>query len=100
MARFRVAGSSDDFRAGFTEDLSPNGLFIQTTAGLGRGTRIEIELETPAGPLRLLGRVKWAKRAPLALAQKKRSGMGIELDEMPGPVRQMLAGAPPGATGR
>ncbi len=81
--RFRPLNSEEASRPGFTEDLSCNGLFIQTTMAYGRGTQLEIIFELPEGPITLHGKVVWAKRSQASLARNKRSGMGIRVKHMP-----------------
>jgi Tfp pilus assembly protein PilZ len=81
--RFRPAGSTDQTRAGFTEDLSLTGVFIQTTTPYGAGSLLEIEFDGEDGPITVKGKVIWAKRAPVSLARNKRSGMGIKLLSVP-----------------
>lgn len=80
---FHPVGSRDRPRPGFTEDLSAAGVFVQTTMAYGAGTHVELEFVTPDGPITVRGKVKWAKRAPATLATRKRSGMGIRLEEVP-----------------
>lgn len=87
--RFRPLGTKDQPRPGFTEDLSPTGVFIQTTTPYGAGTLLEIEFDGKDGPMSLKGKVIWAKRAPVSLAQNKRSGMGIKLLSLPPELREM-----------
>jgi hypothetical protein len=89
--RFRPVGSKDDSRPGFTEDLSGTGVFIQTTNPYGAGSVLEIEFEIPAGNVTVKGKVMWAKRAPVNLAQNKRSGMGVRFLSMPADLPELLA---------
>jgi hypothetical protein len=88
---FHPLGSQDRPRPGFTEDLSPDGVFVQTTMAYGAGTRVELVFVTPDGSVTVRGKVMWAKRAPATLASKKRSGMGIQLEKVP-PELLALAG--------
>jgi hypothetical protein len=89
---FHPVGSQDRPRPGFTEDLSTDGVFVQTTKAYGAGTHLEMEFATPDGPVTVRGKVMWAKRAPASLVTKKRSGMGIRLEEVP-PELLALTGA-------
>ena len=66
---------------GHTEDISPQGLFVQTIFVLPRGTALDLEIDLEDGTIARRGRVVWAKRSPAPLAKKKRCGMGIHLDE-------------------
>jgi hypothetical protein len=78
--RFRPEGSQDASRTGFTEDVSAQGLFVQTVYVLPKGTALEIEIDLGEKTVTRRGVVAWAKRAPVSLAAKKRSGMGVRLD--------------------
>jgi hypothetical protein len=79
--RFRPTASDDPLRTGFTEDISPQGLFVQTVFVIPRGTKVEMEIDLENGTITRRGLVVWAKRSPAPLAKKKRCGMGIRLDE-------------------
>ena len=81
--QFRPLGSQDKARQGFTEDLSSDGVFVQTTMAYGAGSHLELVFATPDGPITVRGKVVWAKRAPANLAMKKRSGMGVLLEDVP-----------------
>ena len=78
--QFRPLGTDKDLRGGFSDDISPRGLFIQTAFSVPPGRRVELFVELPGGVRRLVGTVAWARRAPAGLTGKKRSGMGIRLD--------------------
>jgi hypothetical protein len=78
--RFRSLASEEALRTGFTEDISAQGLFIQTVFVIPRGTAIEVEIDLEDKTVTRRGVVVWAKRAPAPLAKKKRCGMGIRLD--------------------
>jgi hypothetical protein len=79
--RFRAIDGNEPFRTGFTEDISPQGLFVQTVFVIPRGTRVEMEIDLEDGTVTRQGYVAWAKRSPAPLAKKKRCGMGIRLDK-------------------
>lgn len=62
----------------YTEDLSPEGFFIQTAKALKPGTRLRVQLTTRAGDLILIeGQVRWAKKVHPQLARKIKAGMGV-----------------------
>ena len=86
--RFRPVASDDPLRTGFTEDISIQGLFVQTVFVLPRGTTVEMEIDLEDGTITQRGFVVWAKRSPASLAKKKRCGMGIRLDE---PCPELIA---------
>ena len=62
-----------------TGDLSTSGLFIRTARVFRPGSRVQIILITPEGPLSGWGVVRWAKRVPSDLLLHLKGGMGIEL---------------------
>ncbi len=67
---------------GYTEDISPGGIFIQAAAVLKPGTRLQIQLKTSSGEIILLnGQVRWAKKVPPQLLRKIKAGMGILITE-------------------
>ena len=74
-------GTDAPTKVAFTEDLSPNGLFIKTVSPVPPGTRIIIELALPDGEIVLIeGMSRWRKSAPpqvIHLVNKK--GMGIKI---------------------
>lgn len=80
---FHPLNSNQHPRPGFTEDLSTEGVFIQTTMPYGAGTILEMNFVTPDGVITARGKVIWAKRAPASLASKKRSGMGVRIEDVP-----------------
>ena len=90
---FKPVDSEEAPRPGFTEDLSPDGLFVQTTMAYGRGTVLELTFETPEGTLTIPGKVVWAKRSQANLARNKRSGMGIRVRHMPAILLEMCRAA-------
>lgn len=75
--RYGVDGS---MRTAFTEDVSEEGFFIQTSFVHSPKTEIRIELMTPTNEcIHLDGRVRWAKRVPPNLARLAKGGMGIRI---------------------
>jgi len=74
-------GTEKPDKVGFTEDISPSGLFIKCSTVLPPGTQLRIELELSDHRMVLLtGEVVWAKKVPQNLIRMaKKSGMGIRL---------------------
>ena len=85
-------GKTTPNHIGFTEDISPSGIFIKSNYVFQPGTKITIDLTLPNDKLlHLRGHVKWAKRIPLNLMRLiKKSGMGILLDHIPSEFHQFL----------
>jgi Tfp pilus assembly protein PilZ len=81
--RLTVRFGIDEFKdMGYTEDISPSGLFIQTVKVLKPGTRLQVQLTTRDGKMVLLkGQVRWAKRVPPQLVRKIKAGMGVKITE-------------------
>jgi hypothetical protein len=74
-------GNDAPTKVAFTEDLSPNGLFVKTITPAPPGTRIKIELTMPDGNIALFeGMSRWRKSVPpqvIHLVNKK--GMGVKI---------------------
>ena len=74
-------GTDAPTKVAFTEDLSPDGLFIKTVHPAPPGTRVLIELTLPDGEIVMIeGMSRWRKSAPpqvIHLVNKK--GMGIKI---------------------
>lgn len=68
-------------RVGFTCDINPEGLFIQTSNIARPGTVLRMEMALPDGsPVRFIGQVQWAKKVPPnLLSLVKKGGMGIRI---------------------
>lgn len=65
---------------GYTEDISPFGLFIKASLVQGPGRELVVELSLPQERLvRMVVKVAWAKRIPLALLRTYKGGMGFTL---------------------
>jgi Tfp pilus assembly protein PilZ len=74
-------GESTPTSLGFTEDISPEGLFIKTSHPLYPGTNILVEISTPNDQMVFLeGYVMWGKELPAAVATlAKKAGMGVKI---------------------
>lgn len=80
-------------KLGFTEDVSPTGLFIKTSAVFKPGTLLRIELTLPDNrALPMAGQVVWAKQVPQNLLRfSKKSGMGIRLTQACDDYKRFMA---------
>ena len=66
--------------SGFTEDLSHFGLFIKTGAVYGPGQELVVELNLQQEFLiRIVVKVRWAKKVPPALLRSYKGGMGFTI---------------------
>jgi len=74
-------GVDEPVRMAFTEDISPEGLFIKTTNICPPGTKIKIVLTLSSDHiLHLEGLVMWAKKVPPQMIHiAKKCGMGIRI---------------------
>jgi hypothetical protein len=68
-------------RLGFTEDLSPSGIFVKTAQIMPPGSTIRIDMELGRDELvQVEGTVVWAKKVPQELTRLvKKSGMGVRI---------------------
>ena len=64
---------------GFTDDISPEGLFIRSHVVAPQGTIIMIEIKRPEGVITLLGEVMWVKKIPPRVLHRLKGGMGIKI---------------------
>jgi hypothetical protein len=74
MVRYGVGSTT---RTAFTQNVSESGLCIKTNQVYGRGSIVEIEIESDKCKAHLRGRVAWAKQVPPQLAHILGCGMGI-----------------------
>ncbi len=74
-------GVDEPIRMAFTEDISPEGMFIKTTNICPPGTKIKIVLTISNDHiLHLEGLVMWAKKVPPQMIHiAKKCGMGIRI---------------------
>ena len=74
-------GVDHERRISFTEDISPEGLFIQTAYVLLPGTAVGVDLILGDDSLVALeGQVMWAKRAPRGIPPRlAKGGIGVKI---------------------
>lgn len=73
-------GLENPDKIAFTEDISSTGIFIKSPIVLQPGKIIFIELVVNSNtPIRLKGRIMWAKKVPQNLLRKVKGGMGIHI---------------------
>ena len=74
-------GVDGERRISFTDDVSPEGLFIQTANVLLPGTSVEVDLILDDDSLVALeGQVMWAKRSPRGIPPRMaKGGMGVKI---------------------
>jgi hypothetical protein len=81
-ARLQILyGSEDPLKAGVTENISEEGLFIRGTMLHPCGSYLKIQLELPSqGDVVLLGKVRWLRKSPPVLARiGQAGGMGVKI---------------------
>jgi hypothetical protein len=83
--RRRIAirfGTDDPNRLAFTEDISPEGMFIKTTNIALPGSRLTVTLILQDNrTVTLAGRVMWAKKVPPQMIRLvKKSGLGLKIE--------------------
>ena len=67
---------------GYTQDLSPSGLFVATSAPIDVGMRcaLSFPLPTAQGNVHVIGRVVRTVPRPTAAADVRSAGMGVEFE--------------------
>lgn len=76
QVRFRSRGEQD-WRQGFSTNVSASGLFVATSRPLPLGLELELEVVTGEEGYALRAIVARSERVPVALQQVKPSGMGL-----------------------
>ena len=86
-------GTEKPDRLGFTEDISPTGLFIKTSIVSPPGTHLRVELTlSDNSTIRVTGVVMWAKQVPHSLVRfTKKNGMGLRLTQSGDDYSRFLA---------
>jgi len=75
-------GEKEAIRLGFTEDISPEGMFIRTTNIYPPGTSLTVTISMPDGIfITVMGKVMWAKRVPPQMVRLvKKAGFGLKIE--------------------
>ena len=69
---------------GFTTDIGPGGLFINTQRALDEGLAVEVTIElAELEPVTVSGRVAWTRRVPKTMQRVEKNGFGVELTSAP-----------------
>ncbi|HEY6066467.1 MAG TPA: PilZ domain-containing protein [Thermoanaerobaculia bacterium] len=91
--RYLVEWLSDEILCtGFTEDISPTGIFVRSAYIPRVGTVLTLQLQLPTGEkLRVRGRVIRTHRLPQQMRSVLPSGFAIRLSEAPEEYFQLLA---------
>ncbi|MBI3597016.1 MAG: PilZ domain-containing protein [Nitrospirae bacterium] len=94
-------GKEKPDKLGFTEDVSPGGMFIKSNAVFPPGIQLQIELTLPDHRVLLMtGKVMWARQVPPSLLRyAKKSGMGIRLTQVNHDYQQYIAALGTGIRG-
>jgi len=79
--RFFVRFGAEELKhMGYTEDISPAGMFIKSASVYRPGTLLRVQLTIKdAGTVLLECQVRWAKRVPPQLLRKVKAGMGVKI---------------------
>jgi len=84
--------SGDSLCTGFTEDISPTGIFVRSTYIPKIAAALTLQLLLPGGrKLQLRGTVVRSQRVPQNLRAVVPSGFGVRLNEAPEEYFQLLA---------
>lgn len=76
-------GTEGPKHIGYTEDISPEGMFIKTASVYRPGTLLQIQITVKGAESVLLeGQVRWAKRVPPQLVRKIKAGMGVKISRI------------------
>lgn len=73
-------GTDEPIRVAFTEDVSPDGMFIKTVNTCPPKSQIRIELNAPGNTLvKLEGVVMWSRKIPSNMIHLAKGGMGVRI---------------------
>jgi len=91
--RYLVEWQKDDYVCtGFTQDISPTGIFVRSTHIPEHGLTVSLKLLLPEGQkLRVRGTVVRSYRVPANLTRFIANGFGVRLNEAPEEYFQLLA---------
>lgn len=68
---------------GYSGNISASGIMIRSVRVFGEGVLLEMDLMLPDGPMRLQGRVRWARQGSVQLLSSGRIGMGVVFVDPP-----------------
>jgi PilZ domain len=89
LVEFNLEGTAC---SGFTNDISPNGIFIRSNRLPDPGVALSVNLHLPEGKhVVLRGKVVRSYRVPAGLSQLIPSGFAIQLSDSPEDYFQFLA---------
>jgi hypothetical protein len=74
--RFGIEAPS---KIAFTDNVTHEGLFIQSALVVNPGTRLLVELTPPEGTILLEAEVRWAKKIHPHLLHKLKGGIGLKI---------------------
>ena len=72
-------GTDGKKHMGYTENISPKGMFIQTGSVYRPGTRLHVEMASNGETVSIEVQVRWSKRIPPQLLRKVKAGMGVKI---------------------
>jgi hypothetical protein len=73
-------GLNEANKLGFTEDISPTGIFIRSPVVMNPGKILNVEFTLPGDAIILVrARIMWAKRVPQNLLTRVKGGMGVHI---------------------
>jgi uncharacterized protein (TIGR02266 family) len=76
---YRANFDASEWFLGYSQDISPGGIFVRTLAPLYPGTPVELKVRVPGGePLRWNGLVAWANSQTHRVTNAYPVGMGIQ----------------------
>jgi len=93
-------GPGDLAHAGYSQDISASGMYLQAGVIYPPGTILVLQIEYPDGALTKRGVIRWSRDLPPAFKRSLRCGMGVEFMETgraekgPEPVRPVEAASP------
>ncbi|MEP6993129.1 MAG: PilZ domain-containing protein [Acidobacteriota bacterium] len=89
LVEFNLGGAN---YSGFTNDISPTGLFVRSNRLPDPGTALAVSLHLPEGKhVVLRGKVVRSFRVPAALSRLIPSGFALQLSDSPEDYFQFLA---------
>lgn len=82
--RFGKEGEQKD-RLGFTDNVSPVGMFVITSRPEDPGSHLTVEVDLPGGKgtISISGQVAWSRSVQVEIRSVERPGFGIQLGVAP-----------------